>query len=312
MPRRNAKDSTLPRKTASATRAPRAPTPPSVGVVVRGSTRVVGIFGDPVAHSLSPAMHNAAFSALGLDWVYVPFLVPPVRLADAVRALPALGIAGVNVTVPHKEAVIAYLDGCSELAREVGAVNTIVQRHDRLWGENTDVYGVRQTLRSVRLRGRIAVVIGAGGSARAVLVALRQAGVRRVWLANRTVARAQELAGRFSTSTFFVEPLPLTHLADAALFTDARIVVNTTSLGLQSDSFPPMAAEATPTGCLFFDLMYGRETAFLRRARAAGRPTADGLEMLLHQGAAAFHLWTKRRPPLAEMRRALASALAQS
>lgn len=310
MTSRKAQRSTLTCKTTAGAGVLFAPAAPTQGVIVRGSTRVVGIFGDPVAHSLSPAMHNAAFSTLGLNWVYVPFLVPAALLAEAVRALPALGIRGVNVTVPHKEAVMEFLDGCSELAREVGAVNTIIHTDGRLWGENTDVYGVRQALRGLRLRRQDAVVVGAGGSARAVLVALREAGVARVWLANRTVERARELARRFSTGTFVVEPLPLSRLRDAPLFTQVRIVVNATSLGLHHKSFPPLAVEATPKDCLFFDLVYGH-TTFLRRAAAAGRPTADGREMLLHQGAAAFRLWTKRQPPLAVMRNALETALAQ-
>ncbi|MCX8071168.1 MAG: shikimate dehydrogenase [Candidatus Binatia bacterium] len=276
---------------------------------MRGSTRVVGIVGDPVAHSLSPVMHNAAFAALGLDWVYVAFPVKAVGLRAALRALPALGIAGVNVTVPHKEAALSIVDEASPLAQRVGAVNTIVVRGSRLWGENTDVFGVRQSLRRLRLRGSTAVVIGAGGAARAVLAALEQAGVQRVVLANRTLARAQALRRRFSTGEFIVEAHPLAALRNPASLQHARLVINTTSVGLHGEPFPPMAIEATPPNCLFFDLIYGRETAFLQQAARFRRPTLDGVEMLLHQGAAAFRLWTGRRPPLAVMRQALQAAI---
>lgn len=295
---------------------PRSAAPPPrnagverAGLRVRGSTRVVGIIGDPVAHSLSPAMHNAAFSALAMDWVYVPFPVAPTSLGQAIRGLRALGIAGVNVTVPHKEAVLRYLDGSSELARRVGAVNTIVHRSGQLWGENTDVYGVRQALRAVRLRGASAMVVGAGGAARAVLVALEQAGVRRVILANRTVARARRVARQLGTPTFFIDVHDLGALEDPRLLAHVRLVVNTTSVGLHGEGFFPLNVDATPAECVFFDLVYGRRTEFLGRAQAAGRLTIDGTEMLLYQGAAAFRLWTGRRPPVEVMRDALTMAL---
>ncbi len=276
-------------------------------LVVRGSTRVVGIIGDPVDHSLSPVMHNAAFAALGLDWVYVPFPVKEKLLRQAVRALPALGLVGVNVTVPHKEAVLRLLDEVSPLARKVGAVNTIVVRAGRLLGENTDVFGVQQALRGVALRGGTALVIGAGGAARAVVAALEQIGVRRVIVANRTLARARNLQRRFSTPAFRVEAQPLSSLQDPRYVSVARLVVNTTSIGLHGEKFPAMAVEVSPAECVFFDLVYGRQTDFLRQARAAHRRVMDGTEMLLQQGAAAFRLWTGRRPPIEVMRAALAT-----
>ncbi|MDX2168884.1 MAG: shikimate dehydrogenase, partial [Deltaproteobacteria bacterium] len=136
-----------------------------------GRTRVVGIIGDPVSHSRSPAMHNAAFAALKLDWVYVPFPVAAADVGAALAAVRALGLAGINVTVPHKEAVLAHCDRLTPLARRVGAVNTLVNQNGRLLGDNTDVYGFAATLRAqrIRLRGRHAIVVGAGGAARAVL-----------------------------------------------------------------------------------------------------------------------------------------------
>jgi shikimate dehydrogenase len=272
---------------------------------ISGATRVVGIIGDPVAHSRSPAMHNAAFAALALDWVYVPLPVAADDLPAAVAAVRALGLAGVNVTVPYKEAVLPHLDALTPLARGVGAVNTIVNRDGRLEGDNTDVHGFAVTLRQrrARLRGRHAVVIGAGGAAHAVLAALAAAGVGRLTIANRTATRAAALARRFRGPRRDV--VPLAALQDPARLADAALVVNTTSLGLYDASFPALAAAATPPACLFVDLLYGRETGFLRLARRARRPTADGSEMLLHQGARAFTLWTGRRAPLAVMRAAL-------
>lgn len=273
--------------------------------MITGRTRVVGIIGDPVAHSRSPAMHNAAFAALGLDWVYVPFPVGGDQVAAAVAAVRALGMAGLNVTVPHKEAVLPHLDALTPLARRVGAVNTIVNRAGRLLGDNTDVHGFAATLRQqrLRLRGCHALVIGAGGAARAVLTALADGGVGRLTIANRTAARASALAQRLRGIRR--DTVSLSALADPGLLGDAAVVVNTTSLGLHDASFPPLAAEATPRRCLFVDLLYGRDTPFLQRARAADRRACDGAEMLLHQGARAFTLWTGRRAPLSVMREVL-------
>jgi shikimate dehydrogenase len=274
---------------------------------VTGSTRVVGIIGDPVAHSRSPAMHNAAFAALGLDWVYVPLPVRAAEVAAAVAAVRALGLAGINVTVPHKETVLPHLDALTPLARRVGAVNTIVNRDGRLLGDNTDVHGFAMTLRQqrIRLRGRHVLLIGAGGAARSVLTAVTEAGAERITIANRTAARAAALSRRVRGPRRQV--VPLKALGDTALLADVSLVVNTTSLGLHAGDFPPLAANASPATCLFVDLLYGRETAFLRVARRAGRRVADGGEMLLHQGARAFTLWTGRRAPLAVMRSVLSS-----
>lgn len=271
---------------------------------ISGRTQVVGIIGDPVAHSRSPAMHNAAFAALGLDWVYVPFPVRAPDVGAAVAAVRALGLAGVNVTVPHKEAVLAHLDAVAPLARRIGAVNTIINVDGRLHGDNTDVYGFAQLVRAtrVRLRGRHAVVIGAGGSARAVVAALAELGAR-ITLANRTAARARTLARRFRGVPIAVAPLDA--LAAPATLGDAALVINTTSAELGGGSLPPIAVAATPPRCAFIDLLYGHETAFLAAARRAGRPAHDGSAMLLHQGARAFTLWTGRRAPIAVMARTL-------
>lgn len=272
---------------------------------ITGRTRVVGIIGDPVAHSRSPAMHNAAFAALGLDWVYVPFPVAGANVTAAVAAVRALGLAGVNVTVPHKEAVIPHLDALTPLARRIGAVNTIVNRGGRLLGDNTDVHGFAATVRQqrLRLRGCHVLIIGAGGAARAVLFALADAGVGRVTIANRTAARASALAQRMRGLRR--DTVSLAALADDGLLGDVAMVVNTTSLGLHTTTFPPLAAAATRRGCVFIDLLYGGDTPFLHRARAAGRRTCDGAEMLLHQGGRAFTIWTGRRAPLSVMREVL-------
>jgi shikimate dehydrogenase len=267
---------------------------------------VVGIIGDPVAHSFSPAMHNAAFAAIGLDWVYVPLPVAAADVRDAVRAVRALRLAGVNVTVPHKESVVRYVDALSPLARRVGAVNTIVNRAGRLYGDNTDVRGFVNALGAHRasMRGRHAVVIGAGGSARAVLTGLMGTGIGRITLANRTVARARAVARRLRDGAS-ITVVALDALCDARYLADAALIVNTTSAALQGAVSPIVDYRATPSNCIFYDLSYGAETEFLRRARRARRSTIDGSEMLVQQGACAFTLWTRCRAPIPVMRAAL-------
>jgi shikimate dehydrogenase len=274
-----------------------------------GQTRVVGIFGDPIAHTRSPAMHNAAFRARALPYVYVPFLVHPADLPKAVQSIRALHLIGVNVTVPHKERIIPYLDTLSVEAKLCGAVNTVVNRHGTLIGENTDGRGFLASLRERGLspRRREIVLIGAGGAARAVLVSLVRAGSARIIVANRTLANAEALVRTYcSLGNTQLESVPLDRLQDPTLLRTATLVVNCTSVGLHNEDFPPLAYAATPRNCLFYDLLYQPTlTSFLRQARAARRPVIDGRRMLLHQGALAFSLWTRTPAPLTVMARAL-------
>jgi len=273
---------------------------------ITGRTRVVGIFGDPIEHTRSPAMHNAAFAAVGLDYRYLAFHVDPANLKAATHSIRALGMRGVNVTVPHKESVVRYLDSLSEVASSIGAVNTIVNENGHLRGENTDVHGFVESLRPYKanLRGRRAIVIGAGGASRAILCGLRLAGVSNVAIANRTRARARKLAVELAELAPPTRILRLADLSTGSTFDDVALVVNATSLGWQSDAFPRMATSESEPTCLYYDLAYGRATDFLRQARRARRPQIDGAEMLIHQGARSFNLWTKRRAPITAMRTA--------
>jgi shikimate dehydrogenase len=280
---------------------------------ISGQTQIVGIFGDPIAHTRSPAMHNAAFRARGLPYVYVPFLVRPTDLAKAVHSLRALHLSGVNVTVPHKERIVRYLDVLSAEAELCGAVNTIVNRDGTLFGDNTDGRGFLVSLqeRSLSPRRKEIVLIGAGGATRAVLVSLIRAGSARITIVNRTLTKAQALVRAYgSLCKTHLEARPLETLRDPALLKSAALVVNCTSVGLHGEEFPPLAYVATPRGCLFYDLLYRPSmTAFLQQARKARRPILDGRRMLLHQGALAFSLWTREPAPIEVMARALARAL---
>jgi len=279
-------------------------------VVRREQARLFGVLGEPVEHSLSPAMHNAAFAAAGLPHLYLRYRVPPAQLRAALDEARTLGMGGLNLTVPLKEVVRPFLDAVTPEAERIGAVNTVLFRGGRLIGDNTDGRGFARSLRGhVRLRGATAVVIGAGGSARAVGAALVAGGARRIVVANRTVPRAEALAARLrALGTADVRPAPLAALARGDVLAGAALIVNTTSTGLHGAAVRVRHA-ATSRACLFVDLVYGaRPTPFLAAAARAGRPTLDGAGMLLHQGALAWEAWNGRPAPLAAMARALADA----
>jgi shikimate dehydrogenase len=273
---------------------------------VHAQARLFGVLGDPVEHSLSPAMHNAAFAALGLPHLYLRYRVPAAGLREALAEAQRLRMGGLNLTVPLKEAVLPLVDRLTPEAERIGAANTLTFTRNGIVGDNTDGRGfVRSLGRHVRFAGAHVVLIGAGGSARAVGSALADAGCGRITVANRTLARADALAARLGTRAVSAR---LAALARGDLLADAALVVNTTSTGL-GDAAIPVRYVATPARCLFVDLVYGaRPTPFLARAKRAGRRTLDGSGMLLEQGALAFEAWTGRRAPRAAMAHALRAA----
>jgi shikimate dehydrogenase len=283
---------------------------------IRGTTRVVAILGDPVTHSLSPSMHNAAFSELGLDYVYVALHVLPANLGQAIQGVRALGFAGLNVTVPHKEAILSLLDDVSPSARAIGAVNTVVRRGRRLRGENTDGLGFLRAVAKLgmRVRGKRVVLLGAGGSARAVAWALARAGIARLTILNRHPKRAAVLANAVRRGcNAAVLAADLASARSAHLLEGAELVVNCTSLGLDGRTSPDVEIAATPAHCLFYDLVYRSEpTPLVIAARRQGRRAENGLGMLLEQAALAFRIWTGRAAPFATMERALQNRPAPS
>ena len=280
-------------------------------IVVRGTTRVIVLFGDPVSHSLSPQMQNAAFAAEGLDFCYVPCRVIPTALRSAVRGIGALGLVGANVTIPHKERVVSYLDDVSPEAALIGAVNTIVSRKGRLIGHNTDAPGFLRAFQEdtgASVRGGRFFVLGAGGSARAIVAALALGGARGVTVANRTLANARRLAVRFRRAFPHVE-WEVTRW-DARAWPSSRTirgVIQTTPIGMSPTDPSPVPEEWLRPSVAVYDLVYhpAQPSALLRAARAVGAPYADGLGMLIHQGGLAWSIWTGRRAPLDVMRRAV-------
>jgi len=273
---------------------------------INGATQLFGIIGDPVRHSFSPAMHNAAFKALGLNMAYVP--LPACDLAPALDGLKALGFGGVSVTIPHKQAVLPLLDEVEPVARRIGAVNTIrIERaldgSCRLLGKNTDWLGANRALAEVLpLAGSRVLLLGAGGSARAVGFGLREAGAE-VLLANRTRSRAEELARELGGTCVAWEDVGEVQ---------AEALVNTTSVGMTPYiEASPVPAEYLGHFAVVMDIVYApRQTRLLQEAAAAGCTVIDGLQMLLYQGMSQFEWWTGLTAPATEMRRALEWALA--
>ena len=283
-----------------------------------GETRVVGVIGWPVRHSLSPPMHNAAFAVLGLNWVYVPFSVDPERIAEAMAAVRALDLAGLNVTIPHKLAVLPYLDEISDDARLLGAVNTVVPREGRLLGYNTDGQGFLRSLEATGepISGSAVVLIGAGGSARAVALALARAGAASLTVVNRTLERAQAVVELLRSAELCgaYQALALDDPRAAAAVGEAGVVVDSTAVGMypHHEVEPVIPSRWLHGGQVVCDLTYNpRETVLLRAAAAAGARTLDGTGMLVHQGALALEYWTGREAPAAAMRAALLACLAR-
>ena len=287
---------------------------------ISGRTQFTAIFGDPVEHSLSPAMHNAAYEALGIERAYLAFHVAPEHLHDAIRALPALKIAGVNLTVPHKENAIAMMAHLSEEALILGAINCVVNRNGELYGDNTDARGLELDLREsgVTLDERMVMIVGAGGAAASAILACMRMGAGEILLCNRTIERAIRLAHRFVRSGQALAGIPihaggLDKLADPAVLADTALVINATPMGLKTGGFALLAYDAAQEDCVFYDMVYAREpTPFLSPARALGRRALDGAGMLLNQGALAFELFNNVAAPAAAMRTALMAALGRA
>ncbi|MFW6730652.1 MAG: shikimate dehydrogenase [Synechococcus sp.] len=283
--------------------------------VIGGDTRLLAVLGDPVRHSLSPVMHNAALAALGLDARYLALPVSGDRLAEAVQGLAALGCAGFNVTIPHKERIAPLLTRLESVARQLGAVNTVLPDGGGGWiGTNTDWEGFLAPLQQRPLAGRQALMLGSGGSGRAVLRAAAALGLGEVVVRGRDPGRLQALIQAATPWAPPLRPLDWNAPLDAVLPTTA-LVVNVTPLGMgsQSEAMPlePADLAQLPAEALVVDLIYTpRPTRLLREAAALGLATLDGLEMLVQQGAAALRLWTGRAEvPVAVMRQAVERAL---
>jgi shikimate dehydrogenase len=275
---------------------------------ISGKTRCCGLIGDPVKHTMSPAMHNAAFRSLGLDCVYIPFRVRIDDLDRAINGMRALNIKGLNVTIPHKVAVIPLLDELDGLAEKIGAVNTIVNNDGVLRGYNTDATGFLQALLEggVEPEGKNVVILGAGGAARAISFILAEQDAN-LTIINRLLELdwAVELASRISRiSKTEVKALELNRENLATALRQADILVNATSVGMSPNvDETPVTADLIKPGLVVFDIVYNPiKTRLIMEAGEAGAKPIGGLEMLLWQGALAFEMWTGHKAPVDLMR----------
>ena len=273
---------------------------------ISGKTRLCGIIGDPVEHSMSPAMHNAAFRKMGLDYLYVPFRVKKEELGKAVEGMKALNIKGLNVTIPHKVSIIPFLDELDPLAERIGAVNTIVNDDGILTGYNTDATGFLQALLEggIEPKGKNIVILGAGGSSRAISFVLAERGANLV-IANRTSDKAEELATRLS-KLFNREAKALALNGEnlASTLKETDILINTTSVGMTPDiNEAPVTYELLKSSLVVCDIVYNPiKTRLLREAEATGAKTISGVDMLVWQGALAFEKWTGLKAPVELMK----------
>ena len=281
---------------------------------ITGKTKIVGAIGDPIKHSRSPQMHNAAFTELGLNYVYVPFRIKPDALPAAIEGFKAINVAGLNVTIPHKQAVIPFLDEISREVELTGAVNTLTFENGRIKGDNTDGMGFLEGMRETGLElppDASALVIGAGGSARAVIVALTSIGLETIFVANRTKSKAVKLAEDLSdTSGTSIHGIGLEDPQLPDRVNSVALVVNTASVGMDISKPSLIHSEWLRPQTAVYDIVYTPpKTRLLLAAAERGCHTIQGLSMLVYQGAIAFEKWTRVTPPVNTMKEALQQAL---
>jgi shikimate dehydrogenase len=281
-------------------------------VQITGTTKLLGVMGNPVAHSLSPLMHNAALASLSLDYCYLALEIRPELLPQAVVGLKALGCQGFNVTIPYKEQIVASLDEVDDEALIIGAVNTVVNREGKLVGYNTDGRGFLRSLAEewdLRLRGEQVVVLGAGGAARAIVAGLASAGASKITIANRNVERGLLL--KADLEQHYPCKIAVVDLSEGKLDKElaaSLLVVQTTPVGMypHAGDTPIIEPSRLWKDSYVYDIIFNPpETRFLLGAREQGCRTANGLGMLLHQGALSFEYWTGIEAPVKLMRQAL-------
>ncbi|MBI5554621.1 MAG: shikimate dehydrogenase [Elusimicrobia bacterium] len=276
--------------------------------MITAKTKICGIFGYPIEHSLSPQMHNAAFKALGLDYIYVAVKVAPEDLAAAVKAIRAMNLIGVNITIPHKEKVIPFLDDLSPEAKASGAVNTIVNCGGRLVGDNTDGKGFIKSLteeNKMKLPGKKVLLLGAGGAGRSIGVSLLKNNIKVLSLYDVSVPRGASLAAdlRSITSKNKVVQIDQAGLQPAVKKVD--ILINATPIGMKISDPCVIDPKWLHNKLFIYDIIYNCETALLKEAKRKKIKCANGLGMLVNQGALSFELWAGKKAPIAVMRKAI-------
>ncbi len=282
-------------------------------MAIKGTTQLLGVIGYPVKHSLSPLMHNAALAHLNADYAYLPFPVRPEALGEAIAGFAAIGLRGFNITIPHKQAIMPLLDEVSEVARAIGAVNTVWRKEDRWCGTNTDAAGFLAPLKALDRNWETlpALVLGSGGAARAVVAACHQLGCQQIWVVGRSPHKLETLVQSWLATpeiTAKLSGLPWNQLVD--YLPKAGLVINATPVGMHphvgASPLSEQEISLIEAGAIAYDLIYTpRPTQFLQSAKAANLTAIDGLEMLVQQGAAALEIWLEQPAPVAVMRQAL-------
>lgn len=271
--------------------------------MVSVKTKILGIIGYPIEHSLSPLMHNSVIDKMGLKYVYLPFEVKPADLKSAVDSIKALNIAGINVTIPHKEKVIKYLCSVSEEAEQIGAVNTIVNKNGCLIGYNTDYYGfLRSVTEKTNVKNKIALMLGCGGVSKAIAFALFKAGIKKLIVSDIDTKKMKN---------FLNLKLPISKIKSVKIdnisetFKEIDIFINATPIGMKENDSSPVDKKLLNKNIFIYDVIYNRKTRLLNDAEVVGAAFSGGLDMLVYQGAKSFELWTGIKPPVELMKKVL-------
>ena len=276
---------------------------------------LTGVFGYPIKHTLSPVMHNSAFKALRMPYIYLPFCVKPKECRKLLKLLPALGFKGVNITVPHKKTAFDSVDYLTAEAKIAGAVNTIKVSDNKLFGTSTDGEGLVRSLKEdagFNIKGKNIIILGAGGAGRSAALYLAVKGVKRIVIANRTKSRALLIVKMIKKQAPGVEAIAIP-LKDSEVWKyvcSSGLIINATSIGLNSSDKPILSSNVFRKGIIFYDMIYNPAlTSNMKTAKKGGAICFSGIGMLLHQGAISFRFWTGKIPPLKVMKKALLKEL---
>jgi len=276
---------------------------------VDGKTKITGIFGYPVEHTFSPFIHNSGYEYLGLNFVYIAFSVHPDDLGRATKSLTALNIAGVNITVPHKEKVLRYLDEISSDAKKIGAVNTVVNKNGKLIGYNTDASGFLKSLKEhIEPNGKQVVLLGCGGAGKSIAVSLASSKIKEIFLYDIDLEKSEKLSKKilsFDVKSQVVK----TYEKLEDIVNSSDILINATTVGMREKDTSPINLNWLNKKIFVFDVIYNRKTELIKMAEKIGCKCTGGLDMLLYQAVESFELWTGKKAPVEVMRKALVSAL---
>ena len=284
-------------------------------IIVTGKSKVIGLIGYPVEHTMSPFMHNAAFRSLGLNLVYVPFSVPPESLLSAIKSMKSLGFLGFNVTIPHKRTIAKYLDKVEGFARKIGCVNTVVNKDGSFIGYNTDGEGFLMSLNDegVKIEGKNILLIGAGGAAWGIGFSIMEKKPKKLFIMNRNIDNAETLRLNLSASFRKSTVLTLPNKEEPIKFTlqVTDLLINATPVGMDGESIPSFIdPKNLPEKAVVYDLIYSPPlTPLLKKAKERNLKVINGEKMLLYQGALSFKLWTDKEPPIDVMKKTLRKAL---